>query len=360
MKEIKNSERAIVIKNDKIINYLRPGKHRIKPFSDLKIFNIYEQFNLTIEERIQLFEFEEFVEDIIFTTILDNQIGLVLEDKIFSRTLKPGQHFFWKNEIETEVKVLDMDTKIFDDELENIVRFIPAKYFKTVVVDSNRQGILRINKEFITVLQPGIYHFWTYNNVIECDCVDMRIKVFDMVGQEMLTKDKVTLRINFVCRYKIIDPLSIVNLVEDYQEQIYLNVQVALREYIGAYKLDEILENKQEIAELVLNKIKEVEKEYFVEFYSASIKDITLPGEIRDIMNTVLVAEKKAQANVITRREEVASTRSLLNTARLMDENKTLYKLKELEYVEKICDNVGNISLGTDSDVLSQITNILR
>ena len=65
------------------------------------------------------------------------------------------------------------------------------------------------------------------------------------------------------------------------------------------------------------------------------MKDIILPGEIRDIMNTVLVAEKRAQANVVTRREEVASTRSLLNTARLMEENPTLYKLKELEYIEK-------------------------
>jgi len=74
----------------------------------------------------------------------------------------------------------------------------------------------------------------------------------------------------------------------------------------------------------------------------------------------VLVAEKRAQANVITRREEVASTRSLLNTAKLMDENKTLYKLKELEYIERICENVGNINLNGNADVLTQLTGILR
>ena len=76
-------------------------------------------------------------------------------------------------------------------------------------------------------------------------------------------------------------------------------------------------------------------------------------------MNTVLVAEKRAQANVITRREEVASTRSLLNTARLMDENATLYKLKELEYVERICEKVGNININGGNDVLSQLTSML-
>ena len=72
------------------------------------------------------------------------------------------------------------------------------------------------------------------------------------------------------------------------------------------------------------------------------------------------LAEKQAQANVITRREEVASTRSLLNTAKLMDENQTLYKLKELEYVERICENVGNISLNGNGNILSQLTAILN
>ena len=76
-------------------------------------------------------------------------------------------------------------------------------------------------------------------------------------------------------------------------------------------------------------------------------------------MNTVLVAEKKAQANVISRREEVASTRSLLNTARLMVEIETLYKLKELEYVERICEKVGNINLSTGGDILTQLTSSL-
>ena len=79
-----------------------------------------------------------------------------------------------------------------------------------------------------------------------------------------------------------------------------------------------------------------------------------------NIMNTILVAEKKAQANVITRREEVASTRSLLNTARLMDENKTLYKLKELEYLERICENVSNISVSSASGLLEQLNAVIK
>ena len=77
-------------------------------------------------------------------------------------------------------------------------------------------------------------------------------------------------------------------------------------------------------------------------------------------MNTVLLAEKRAQANVITRREEVASTRSLLNTAKLMEENKILYQLKKLEYLERICENVGNIQVNGGQDLLTQLTTALQ
>jgi len=74
----------------------------------------------------------------------------------------------------------------------------------------------------------------------------------------------------------------------------------------------------------------------------------------------VLAAEKRAQANVITRREEVASTRSLLNTAKMMEENPTLYRLKELEYLERICENVGNLQINGSGDLLTQLTALFR
>jgi len=97
---------------------------------------------------------------------------------------------------------------------------------------------------------------------------------------------------------------------------------------------------------------------YGVELMSCGIRDIILPGEVKEIMNQVLVAEKKAQANIITRREETASTRSLLNTAKLMEENDMLFKLKEMEYIEKIADKINAISLAGGNQVLEQLKGI--
>lgn len=89
------------------------------------------------------------------------------------------------------------------------------------------------------------------------------------------------------------------------------------------------------------------------------IKDIILTGEMRAIMNQVLEAQKKSQANVIARREETAAVRSMLNTAKLMNENTMLYKMKEMEYVEKIASKIGEISLGGNGNLVHQLKEIL-
>ena len=181
----------------------------------------------------------------------------------------------------------------------------------------------------------------------------------EILGQEILTADKVSLRVNFVCSYRIVDPLAIQTTLTNYNAQLHVLVQLVVREFTGKYRFDELLKQKDSIGGFVLERLQERQGEFFVEFFDAGIKDVILPGEIRDIMNTVLVAEKSAQASVITRREETAATRSLLETAKLMDENPTLYKLKELEYLERICQQVGNISVDSGSGIISSLRDLV-
>jgi regulator of protease activity HflC (stomatin/prohibitin superfamily) len=124
---------------------------------------------------------------------------------------------------------------------------------------------------------------------------------------------------------------------------------------VGNQNLDHLLENKEVIAETLLMKNVLGVNRLGLKLISAGIKDIILPGEVRDIMNQVLVAEKKAQANIITRREETASTRSLLNTAKFLEENAMLFRLKEMEYVEKIADKINSISVSGNGQIVDQL-----
>jgi regulator of protease activity HflC (stomatin/prohibitin superfamily) len=134
--------------------------------------------------------------------------------------------------------------------------------------------------------------------------------------------------------------------------------QLGLREQVAILTLDELLDKREALSESILAVIGPKAETMGCKVLDCGIRDIILPGDVKDIMNQVLVAEKRAQANVIMRREETASTRSLLNTAKLMEENTMLYKLKEMEYVEKIAEKINTISVNGSGDLIGQLKQI--
>ena len=267
---------------------------------------------------------------------------------------------YWNIENNHKVQYIDVKEPMVEDDIPRyIFANIPRSYYQQVNIAQYEKGRLFYDQKFITVLDAGIYYFWNTKTMVDVDIVDMRLKQLDVIGQEVLTKDKVTLRINMVAHYRVTDCVAILTEIDDYLTQLYVMAQLVLREYIGNYKMEELLENKEEIGTYVFEQLKQRAASLYIDITDAGIKDIILPGDMREIMNTVLIAEKRAQANVITRREEVASTRSLLNTAKLLDENKTLYRLKELEYLEESA-KCRNITLNGNSDILTQLAAFIQ
>ncbi|WP_206197562.1 slipin family protein [Terrimonas sp.] len=188
--------------------------------------------------------------------------------------------------------------------------------------------------------------------------IDTRQQQLEINGQEILTRDKAALRINAWAQYKVADIEKALLQNKEYEKQLYVTFQLVLREYIAGFGFDELLEKKDTLVPFVLQQVKAKADVLGVEVTGFGIRDIILPGDVKEIMNQVLVAEKKAQANTIMRREETASTRSLLNTAKLMEENAMLWKLKEMEYVEKIADKIINISVSGNGVLIEQLKEI--
>ncbi len=361
-KVIYENERGLLFKDGKFIDVLYSGKHNFfRNCYSVIVVKVDEEFKIKDFDIEPLLKNEKLHKDLSIIEVPDESITLHYINGNFKECLTKGKFAFWNvYQKHTFVTVSIKDAEVSEEVPKYIFNEIPTNLYKKVLVQDYEKARLYYDGKFVKLLDEGTYYFWNNGTQISADYVDTRLLQMNMQGQEMLTLDKVGLRINFVCNYKITDYIKIHSEIEDVTNQIYVSLQLALREYIGKYRLDEILENKDKISEYMYAKLKEKEESFFVEVYDIGIKDIILPGEIRDIMNTVLIAEKKAQANVITRREEVASTRSLLNTAKLMDENKTLYKLKELEYLEKICEKVGNINVSNSNDLLSELTRIMK
>jgi regulator of protease activity HflC (stomatin/prohibitin superfamily) len=177
----------------------------------------------------------------------------------------------------------------------------------------------------------------------------------EVAGQEILSKDKAQIRINFTLQYQIVDIVKALLDNKEYEKQLYSLMQLTLRSYIGQMTLDELMERKTEIQGYVLENTLPQVAGLGITLLTCGVKDVILPGDVRDIMNQVLIAEKRAQANSIMRREETASTRSLLNTAKLMEENSMLFKLKEMEYVEKIAEKINTISVSGNGQIVDQL-----
>ena len=359
---IKNDERGLLFKDGNYVKCLKPGKHFFNPFVKYSVVaaDVNKPFDCA-GRNINLFlEDRELLEELTVIDVQDNEIAVHFEDGKLVDVLTSGKYAFWNvlkkhdfivvNITDPEIKA-DIDVSIYTSPKL-------AAFVECFEVSNHEKGILYYNNVIQKTLEPGRYFFWKSPTRVTVKNVDLRQQQLDMTGQEVMTEDKITLRLNFVCHYKIVDPLKTVG-IKSFEEQLYIVLQLILREYVGSLKLDDLLLKKQEIGSFVLERLKEKGDSYGVEFLFAGVKDVILPGDIKEILNTVLIAEKKAQANVITRREEIASTRSLLNTAKLMEENKTLYRLKELEFLEKICEKIGNISLSGGGSLLEQLNALL-
>lgn len=293
--------------------------------------------------------------------IPDGSIGFLYINGKLTSFANRKEYTFWNQFDKYEIKIVSMKETVIGPEVsKQMISFVPKNYYTEMAVGEGEIGLVYYDHALQKQLSKGIYRFWNFSHTITGKIFDMKQKELDIVGQEILTKDKIGIRMNVACMYKIRDAVEFASTISDLKGQLYSAVQLAIREIVGNYKLDEILEGKERISKEIFAALKDRETMFCINFLTAGIKDIILPGEIKAIMNSVLVAEKTAQANVISRREEVASTRSLLNTAKLMDENKTLYKLKELEYLERICDRVGEISVNGNTGLLEQLGKIMN
>ncbi|MCP4993295.1 MAG: slipin family protein, partial [Gammaproteobacteria bacterium] len=283
------------------------------------------------------------------------EVGLVYKSGKLSGVLKPSsRQMYWKGPVDVKVEVQDIqqDFALPRDKVGLIAHARTGtkpselvNYVYLAEVKDNYVGLLLVDGELVTQLKPGLHAYWKFNRHVAVEQIDLRLQAMEVSGQEILTKDKVTLRINMSAQYRVLDPVKARVELTNFSDYLYRELQFALRQAIGMRTLDVLLGDKGELDRVVYDVVHQKVAEFGIEVRSVGVKDVILPGDMKDILNQVVETEKAAQANVIKRREETAATRSLLNTARLMDENPTLLRLKELEVLEKVTEKVDRLTV---------------
>ncbi|TGB78235.1 hypothetical protein CRI66_08265 [Escherichia sp. E4694] len=297
----------------------------------------------------------------------ETEAGALYMDGILLEILPPStRRLYWR--VEDDLTLVRMNTQqvqVQTDVMNAVLQPRRKGAVKgrdailTVQVPAWHVGVLKIDGETQALLPPGLTAYWKINHLVEAEVVDTRLQVLEVSGQEILTKDKVNLRINLAANWRYSDVLLAFSQLTKPIDHLYRELQFALREAVGTRTLDELLEDKQVIDDVVSEQVKLRMKPFGMEIASLGVKDIVLPGDMKNILAQLVETEKSAQANVIRRREETAATRSLLNTAKVMENNPVALRLKELETLERVAERIDNISVfGGLDQVLHGLVNI--
>lgn len=361
--KIRQHERGLYFRDREFVGVLRPGRHvLLDPLWKVRVdvVSVRQAFlahtDLEVIARSGALGAEAQVVD-----LRQHERALVWVDGRFAGICKPGLNVLWTVFHEVKVEVVDARAVRFEHEALAMILAQPgvAALLEAVTVDEGRVGVLFVDGRRQDLLPAGAYAFWREVGRVRVLHVDLREQSIDLAGQELMTADKVTLRLNAVVTFRIVDPVAAATMVEDAVQALYRQAQLALRELVGTRELDALLSDRENVASGLLGLVRERVRELGVRVETAGIRDVILPGEMKDLLNRVTEARKAAEAALITRREETAAIRSQLNTARILESNPTLMRLRELEVLEKVAQTAKLEVVLSESGLADRILKLL-
>lgn len=351
------TQRAVLLEHGLPVRALGPGRHRFWFGAGLDVirFDTDALVFTAAPELVAVLPPAWFGE----ATILPRQRGVLHRDARPVKWLRPGTHRFWTVDPTVTLTVLDLDAPVpsLTDELRAI---IPAGELVDVTVLQYQKALKYVDGRFVEVLGPGRHVAWTHADArVTLTVVDTRQQVVTLAGQELMTRDKVTLRLTLTAEYAPADAPIATHAVADVRDALYLAIQLAARDHVAAVTLDELLEGRDAMTKALEAAVVPRARELGVTMGRVGVKDVVLPGDMKALLNRVIEAEKEAAANVIRRREEAAAMRNMAHTARVIADHPVLLELKRLEALEAAAAQVDRLEVAVGADGLTRLLGAL-
>jgi regulator of protease activity HflC (stomatin/prohibitin superfamily) len=349
---VKETERVIALRKAQVHRILGAGEHTLAwKAGDMELIR-FDIGNLVFTSPYEKALFDRLPDEAgrhltVFRTG-DNEVAVIERDGEIHTVLAPNQKLVvWTDAGPWTKAGFDAlaDIEIGSGLLRRLVRARKVEHLVLVSVQQGQVGLVFADGQHVRTVETGLHGYWTAARLVTSKLVELKRQPLDVTGQELLTRDKVTIRVNLTAEYRVVDPVKAVTEVKDYADVLYRALQHVFRTTLGAMTLDQILERKATITAEAADGIRSDMLAIGIEVTAIELKDVILPGEMREILNQVVAAEKQAEANVIRRREETNATRSLLNTAKVMAENPVMLRLKELEALETIAGKVERLTV---------------
>jgi len=349
---VKLNERVVVLNDSLPIAALGPGKHRVWGSRLTEARWSTDQLVFEALPELRAIMPAEWYREV---TLGSRERGVLFKDGRPLAYLRPGTHRYWRIDASVELRVFSVD-EAMPELTEDLLRVLPVNEYARKVVEAHERGLLMVKGKLRALLEPGQYAVWsTPEATARIVSVDMRTQQATLSAQELMTRDKVTLRLSLTAEYALADPVVATTAVTDVRDAVYLLVQLAARDYVGSVTLDQLLEGRESMTRYLESEVVPKAARFGVRVERLGVKDIVLPGEMKLLLNRVIEAEKEAAANVILRREEAAATRLLANTARIMSEQPVLMRLRELETLKEMAQHIDEVRVVLGSDGLDKL-----
>jgi regulator of protease activity HflC (stomatin/prohibitin superfamily) len=340
MFKIHEHEFGLLFRDGEFRGLLKPGRHRFfDPFGRVCVEVASARAPWLFHDKLDVIVKSGALDGLARVVDLkDYQRALVWLDGRFSHVLPPGLYAYWTTYRDVRIEVINAQhVRFTHPDLPVIVKSAQVeRVLDSHLVPSAHVGVWFRDGDLVETLPPGRHAFWKNIADVKFVTVDTRELILDVAGQEIMTADKVTLRLNALVTYRIEDVRLSLNVVDDARQALYREAQLVLRALVGARELDAFLTDKDGVVGELVQGLRRRVSAIGLEVMTAGIRDIILPGEMKELLNKVTEAKKAAEANLIVRREETAAMRSQANTARLLQDNPTLMRLRELEALEKV------------------------
>ena len=176
------------------------------------------------------------------------------------------------------------------------------------IIKDTHRGLYYEDGKLTKILEAGRYKIpprkqWLKElPTVECMLVDVRERELTIKGQEILTADKVAIRVSILVQFRVTDPKAAIHTVDNFEDRLYSDVQLAARRSLASMTLEEILTNRNRLSEDILSDVTESANGYGVAIRRADVKDLIFPGNLQEIMNRVLAAERHSQAQLVEAR----------------------------------------------------------
>jgi regulator of protease activity HflC (stomatin/prohibitin superfamily) len=361
---IGDSQRGLVFRDERFERLLSPGVHRIiDPFRRVNVDKVDVESALLNHWRLDAILRSGALDGLVrVIELAESERAFVWIDGLLKHVVGPGRHAVWTIHNGVEVEVFDITQPRFEHAKINLIwRHSGARALLTRYdVVEGEVGLLHRDGVLVDVLRPGAYWFWSDLPGVGLVKESLRERTTDIPVQDILTAERVSIRLNAMFTWRVVEPGVAYREVDKPEQVLYRAAQLALRGAVGTRDLDGLLANKDAVTQEMLDALRVRAAGIGIEIIEFGVRDIILPGEMRDLLNKVTEAQKAAEAALIRRREETAEMRHQANTAKLLESNPTLLRMRELEVFERIAAKTDlTVLLGEEGKLAERVMKLM-